>query len=236
MQITWIQQTTLVDYPWKVASIVFTAWCQFRCPFCYNPQAVLPEMISRYRNQQIPEEAIFNFLEHRKWLIDWVSICWWEPTLQPDLFFFVQKIKELWFCVKLDTNGRDFNVVKKMIEGWILDYVAIDLKWPLSNYEKWSGVSALWDFLENYKALLDYLKTWVVDYEYRSTLIKWFHSKEDLEEMWNYLQWIKARYLQNYLPEETLDPNFVGEPFSAVELQELKEVASQYVDFCSVRW
>ena len=229
MQITGIQQTTLVDYPWKVASIIFTAGCQFRCPFCYNSQAVLPELITRYRNQQIPEETIFNFLNQRRGLIDGVSICWWEPTLQSDLYDFAQKVKKMWFCVKLDTNWRDVKIVKKMVEDWILDYVAVDLKWPLSNYEKWSWVIDLWDFLENYKELLSFLKSWVVDYEYRSTLIKWFHEKEDL-------QWIKARYLQNYLPEETLDPNFVGEPFTGVELQELKKIASKYVEFCSVRW
>ena len=161
-------------------------------------------------------------MSKRKGLIDWVSICGWEPTIQPDLYDFAKKIKKLWFCVKLDTNGRDAKLVKKMVEDWILDYVAVDLKWPLSNYEKWSWVSEFWDFLENYKELLDFLRSGVVDYEYRSTLIKWFHEKEDLEEMWMYLQWIKAWYLQNYLPEETLDPNFVGEPFTAVELQELK--------------
>ena len=236
MQITGIQQTTLVDYPWKVASIVFTAWCQFRCPFCYNPQAVLPELISRYHDQQIPEDAIFNFLKQRRGLIDWVSICWWEPTLQPDLYDFAKKIKNMWFSVKLDTNWRDVNIVKKMVEDWVLDYVAVDLKWPLSNYEKWSWVSEFWDFLENYKALLDFLKTGSVDYEYRSTLIKWFHTKDDLEEMWMYLKWIKLRYLQNFLPEETLDPNFIWEPFTWVELQELKNIAREYVDLCLVRW
>ena len=235
MQITGIQQTTLIDYPWKVASIVFTAGCQFRCPFCYNSQAVLPELIARYRDQQIPEEAIFNFLQQRKWLIDWVSICWWEPTLQPDLYSFAEKIKNMWFCVKLDTNGSNFEIVKKMVEDWILDYVAVDLKWPLSNYEKWTWVPQLLDFLENYKALLSFLKSWIVDYEYRSTLIKWFHTKEDLEEMWMYISWIKVRYLQNFLPEETLDPDFVGEPFNGVELQELKKIASQYVELCLVR-
>ena len=123
-----------------------------------------------------------------------------------------------------------------MVEDWILDYVAVDLKWPLSNYEKRSGVGELADFFENYKSLIEFLKTWIVDYEYRSTLIKWFHTKDDLEEMGMYLRWIKARYLQNFLPEETLDPNFVWEPFTAEELQELKNIASQYVDFCSVRW
>ena len=236
MQITGIQKTTLIDYPWKVASIIFTAWCQFRCPFCYNPQAVLPELISRYRDQQIPDEAIFNFLKQRRGLIDWVSICWWEPTLQPDLYDFAKKIKNMWFSVKLDTNWRDVNIVKKMVEDWVLDYVAVDLKWPLSNYEKWSWVSEFWDFLENYKELLDFLKTGVVDYEYRSTLIKCFHTKDDLEEMWMYLKWIKTRYLQNFLPEETLDPNFIWEPFSWVELQELKNITKQYVELCLVRW
>ena len=236
MQITGIQQTTLIDYPWKVASIVFTAGCQFRCPFCYNSQAVLPELISRYRDQQIPEEAIFNFLKQRKGLIDWVSICWWEPTLQPDLYDFAKHVKNIWFSVKLDTNGRDVDIVKRMVEDWILDYVAVDLKWPLSNYEKWSWVSEFWDFLENYKALLDFLKTDGVDYEYRSTLIKWFHTKDDIEEMWMYLRWIKARYLQNFLPEETLDPNFTWEPFTWLELQKLKNIASKYVELCVIRW
>ena len=236
MQITGIQQTTLVDYPWKVASIVFTAWCQFRCPFCYNSQAVLPELIARYRSQQIPEEIIFNFLKQRKGLIDWVSICGWEPTLQSDLYNFAKKVKNMWFSVKLDTNGHNFDIVKKMVEGWVLDYVAVDLKWPLSNYEKWSWVSELWNFLENYKALLDFLKSGVVDYEYRSTLIKWFHTLDDIEEMWMYLKWIKIRYLQNFLPEETLDPNFIGEPFTWIELQEFKKIANQYVDLCLVRW
>jgi pyruvate formate lyase activating enzyme len=99
-------------------------------------------------------------LEQRKGLIDWVSICWWEPTIQPDLYEFAQKIKKMWFCVKLDTNGRDVKIVKKMVEDWILDYVAVDLKWPLSNYEKWSWVVDLSDFLENYKELLDFLRTW----------------------------------------------------------------------------
>ena len=83
--------------------------------------------------------------------------------------------------------------------------------------------------------LLDYLRTWIVDYEYRSTLIKWFHVQEDLEEMWMYLSWIKTRYLQNFLPEETLDPNFEWEPFTAAELQDLKKVVNQYVDNCIVR-
>ncbi len=235
MQITGIQQTTLVDYPWKVACIVFTAGCQFRCPFCYNPQAVLPDQIARYRSQLIPEDAFFNFLSQRKDLLDWVSICGGEPTIQPDLYQFAEKIKKMWFCVKLDTNWRDYWIVKKMVDGWILDYVAVDLKWPLSNYEKRSGVIELSDFLENYKMLLDYLRTWIVDYEYRSTLIKWFHVQEDLEEMWMYLSWIKTRYLQNFLPEETLDPNFEWEPFTAAELQDLKKVANQYVDNCIVR-
>lgn len=235
MQITWIQQSTLVDYPWKVACIVFTAWCQFRCPFCYNPQAVLPEQIIRYRSQQIPQESIFNFLRQRKWLLDWVSICGGEPTLQSDLYDFAKRVKDMWFCVKLDTNWRDFEIVKKMVEDWILDYVAVDLKWPLSNYEKRSWISEFSDFFENYKLLFEYLKSDKVDYEYRSTLIKWFHSVEDIEEMWLYLQWVKVWYLQNFLPEETLDPNFVGESFSAEELQNLKKIANQYVSNCVVR-
>ena len=117
--------------------------------------------------------------------------------------------------------------IKKMVEDWILDYVAVDLKGPLSNYEKRCGIVELNDFFENYKALLDFLKSWTVDYEYRSTLIKWFHTKDDIEEMWMYINWIKMWYLQNFLPEETLDPNFEWEPFSAMELQDGRATAQE---------
>jgi pyruvate formate lyase activating enzyme len=172
MQIIGIQTTTLVDYPGIVACIVFTAGCNFRCPFCYNPQAVLPELIAKYQDQQIPEPAFFNFLESRKHFLEGVSICGGEPTLHPDLYAFAQQIKQKGFKVKLDTNGRDASLVQKMVNNGIVDYVAVDMKAPFEKYDQLSGISTTSAFKTNFNELLSFLQTNGVDYEYRSTLIK----------------------------------------------------------------
>ncbi|MDR2415955.1 MAG: anaerobic ribonucleoside-triphosphate reductase activating protein [Candidatus Peribacteria bacterium] len=235
MQIIGIQTTTLVDYPGKVACIVFTAGCNFRCPFCYNPQAVLPEVIAKYQSQQIPETAFFNFLESRKHFLEGVSICGGEPTLHSDLYQFAQHIKQQGFKVKLDTNGRDAFLVEKMVNDGILDYVAVDMKAPFEKYSQFSGIPVTSSFKENFRTLLDFLLTNGVAYEYRSTLIKGYHTADDVEKMAQQLYGIKQYYLQNYLKQTPLDPYFKGESFLSEELQSFQEIASLFVEDCKIR-
>ncbi|MDR2541661.1 MAG: anaerobic ribonucleoside-triphosphate reductase activating protein [Candidatus Peribacteria bacterium] len=235
MQIIGIQTTTLVDYPGKVACIVFTAGCNFRCPFCYNPQAVLPELIAQNTDQQIPESAFFNFLDSRKGFLEGVSICGGEPTLQPDLYDFAKKIKERGFSVKLDTNGRDVQLVEKMVKDRILDYVAVDMKAPFSKYEKLTGVNIPSQFRVSFNTLLAFLRTGTVDYEYRTTLIKGYHTADDIEEIASYLFGIKHYYLQNYMKTTTLDPHFAGEAFSPEDLEQFQGIAELFVEECKVR-
>ncbi|NOZ43815.1 MAG: radical SAM protein [bacterium] len=117
MLITGIQKTTFLDYPGKISTIIFTSGCNFRCRFCHNPENVLPEQIVETSKYPITEEAFFSFLEKRKDTLDAVVICGGEPTLQPDLFEFASKVKNKGFLVKLDTNGRDVQVVKKMLDA-----------------------------------------------------------------------------------------------------------------------
>jgi pyruvate formate lyase activating enzyme len=235
MQIIGIQTTTLVDYPGTVACIVFTAGCNFRCPFCYNPQAVLPELIAKYQSQQIPESAFFNFLESRKDFLEGVSICGGEPTLHPDLYQFAQQIKQRGFKVKLDTNGRDASLVKKMVNDGILDYVAVDMKAPFEKYNQFSGIPMTSAFKESFQELLTFLLHNGVDYEYRSTLIKGYHTIDDIEKMAQQLYGIQQYYLQNYLKQTPLDPHFNGESFSPDELQSFQEIASLFVEDCKIR-
>jgi pyruvate formate lyase activating enzyme len=137
---------------------VFTAGCNFRCPFCYNPQAVLPEQIAKNKDQQIPESAFFNFLESRKGFLEGVSICGGEPTLQPDLYEFATQIKKRGLSVKLDTNGRNATLVKEMVKAGVLDYVAIDMKAPFAKYEKLTGMSISSQFRVNFNTLLAFLR------------------------------------------------------------------------------
>ena len=209
--------------------------CNFRCPFCHNPECVLPEQIKLFGDKLVSEEAFFNFLEMRKGFLDGVSICGGEPTLQPDLYDFAQKVKAMGFLVKLDTNGRDFKIVKRMVDDGILDYVAVDLKHTIFNYQAATGVKNQSSFFYNYDQLLQFLLKGSVDYEYRSTIIKGMHTAEDIETMAHTIRGAKVLYLQNYKEGNTLDPNFWGEPFGEEELEEFKAIVEQYVEKCVIR-
>ncbi len=235
MKISGIQKSTTIDYPGKISCVIFTMGCNFRCPFCHNPESVLPDQMKLIQNDLIPDQAVFNFLKTRKGKLDGVSICGWEPTLQNDLYDFAKKVKEIWFLVKLDTNGRDCNIVKKMVNDGILDYVAIDIKHVINKYEEavWSRQNQ--DFFDNYNELLKFLLEGDVDYEYRTTVVKWMHTIDDIEQMAKYISGAKNFYLQNYVWGNTLDPNFGGEPFSDQELKEMCQIAWQYVQNCAIR-
>lgn len=188
-----------------------------------------------FQNDLIPEEAFFNFLKARKWLLDGVSICWWEPTLWPDLYDFAKKIKDMGFLVKLDTNWRDYQIVKRMIQDKILDYVAVDLKHSLHSYEDAIGVAQPPEFYHSYQKLLKILLESKIDYEYRTTVAKGLHTADDIENMAVYIRGAKHYYLQNYIWGNTLNPNFWWTPFSDEELEAFKKIAEQYVQHCEIR-
>jgi pyruvate formate lyase activating enzyme len=235
MKISGIQKSTTIDYPGKISCVIFTMGCNFRCPFCHNPESVLPDQMKLIQNDLIPDQAIFNFLETRKGKLDWVSICGWEPTLQTDLYDFAKKVKEMWFLVKLDTNGRDPDIVKKMIDDGILDYVAIDLKHTRHKYDIATWTKQNEKFFEWYEWLFGFLNKSKIDYEYRTTVVKGMHTKDDVENMANYISGAKNYYLQNYVWGNTLDPNFGWEAFDENELEEMRKIAWRYVQNCGIR-
>ncbi|HPC34186.1 MAG TPA: anaerobic ribonucleoside-triphosphate reductase activating protein [Candidatus Absconditabacterales bacterium] len=235
MKISGIQKSTTIDYPGKLACVVFTLGCNFRCPFCHNPETVLPEQMRLIQSDLIPEQAVFNFLKTRVGKLDGVSICGGEPTLQPKLYDFAKKVKEMGFLVKLDTNGRDCEIVKKMVNDGILDYVAIDLKHTRDKYDIAVGLKQNNSFFDNYDCLLDSLLKGDIDYEYRATVVKGMHTLEDIEQMAQYIAGAKNFYLQNYVGGNTLDPSFGGQPFSDEELEEMCKIAKKYVQNCGIR-
>jgi len=235
MKLAWIQPHTPVDYPGKSACVVFTPGCNFRCPFCYNPETVLPDLIKQNAHDYIPQENFFNFLNKRKWLLDGVSICGGEPTLQPDLLDFARQIKQMGFLVKLDTNGSNFKIVEQMIGEWLLDYVAVDMKYPINKYNRASGIPTTTKFTESYSRLLQLLKSSAIPFEYRTTLIKGFHTKKLVQQMAEYLQWIPNYYLQNFMPGTTLDPGFTGKSFEEEEMEEMRDVVEEFVGKCGLR-
>lgn len=231
MLISGIKKTTLLDYPGKVSCIIFTAGCNLRCQYCHNSEFVLPEKIKLIKDF-IPEEIFFNFLKTKIWLLDGVVICWWEPTLQKDLEAFCQKIKDMWFLVKLDTNWQNPDILKKLLEKNLLDYIAMDIKWDYDNLE-----NLIWKYdKQKYFESIKLIKNSDIDGEFRTTLIKNYHSLYDFETVVKQITGAKKYFLQNYKWGNTLQEDFDGKSFLSWELIDFKNIALQYVEKCTIRF
>ncbi len=234
MLISGIQKFTLLDYPDKTACIVFTPGCNFRCGYCHNPEFVLPDKIVEMKKSFIPEKAFWTFLQSRVGervistdvgangrspLLDGVVISGGEPTMQGDLIPFIQKIKQMGFLVKLDTNGNKPEVLKKLYDLKLLDYVAMDVKTDLENYRSVGGPLAD----ENKISLaIKTIKNSGVPYEFRTTLVKELHNYAILEKMGELVGNARAWYLQAFRPACTLSPAFADfRPFSDEEMVEI---------------
>lgn len=231
MLISALKKTTLLDYPDKIATIIFTAWCNLRCGFCHNREFVLPEEIKKITDF-IPEEVFFNFLKTKVWLLDWVVICWWEPTINRDLYDFCKRIKDLWFLVKIDTNWQNPTVLQKLLDEKLVDYIAMDIKNSFTKYELTTWVK---EDLEVYKKSIEIIKNSQIDYEFRTTLVKWFHTEEDIIEISKLISWAKKYYLQNFKWWNTLEKDFSWTSFSKKELWQLQKVCLEYVENVHIR-
>ncbi|MBI4999676.1 anaerobic ribonucleoside-triphosphate reductase activating protein [Candidatus Gottesmanbacteria bacterium] len=203
-----LQKTTLLDFPGEIACILFVGGCNFRCPFCQNPDLVLqPETLPT-----ISEEEVLEFLKNRVGLLEGVVISGGEPTLYPDLPEFSQKIKNLGFLVKLDTNGTNPEMVENLINLRLVDYVAMDYKGPLEKYDKYTSVASQDNVLRSkatpYKTIRLLAKLGI-DFELRTTVVPTLHTKEDLVEMAKELNKFQVKwYLQQFRPNKCLDKKF----------------------------
>jgi len=226
-----IQKTTLIDYPGRVAATVFLIGCNFRCPFCYSAELVLPEKIKEH--PQIPEKEIFGFLKERQGLLQGIVICGGEPTINPDLPEFIKNIKDLGYLVKLDTNGSNPGMLKQLANEGLIDYVAMDIKAPKEKYEEAVGVKIdISDIEESVKAL----KEGKVDYEFRTTVVPTVHTKEDVINIAKWIGPAKNYFLQNFRAEKTIDPKFEKiKPYSEEFLEEIRKEILPYFKVCEVR-
>ncbi|TFG35553.1 MAG: anaerobic ribonucleoside-triphosphate reductase activating protein, partial [Parcubacteria group bacterium] len=175
IEIGGLQKTTLIDYPGRLAATVFLIGCNFRCPFCYSAELVLPD---KAKNQpRLSQKEFFSFLRERKGLLEAITVCGGEPSLNKDLPIFIRKIKKLGYLVKLDTNGSNPAMLKELIKEKLVDYIAMDIKAPKDSYEKIGGKGVNIDDIEK---SIDILKQNKVDYEFRTTIVPTIHSKEDI--------------------------------------------------------
>lgn len=163
MKIGGFIKTSFVDYPGKIASVVFTQGCNLRCSYCHNAGL----MAAENRTDGILPEEIFQWLARRKDMIDSVVVSGGEPTLQADLKVFIEKLKSMAFLVKLDTNGTNPEVLRTLLAEKLLDFIAMDIKAPLSKYHSISGTSQL--NLSLIRESAELIKTCGIEYEFRTT-------------------------------------------------------------------
>ena len=227
MEIGGLEKSTLIDYPGRVAATVFLLGCNFRCPFCYSSELVLPEKI--LKQPRIPEKVFFDFLKERQGLLDGVVICGGEPTINKDLPAFIKKIKNLGFLVKLDTNGSNPEMLKDLIDKKLINYVAMDIKAPLKK-EKYEMATGTKINLEKIKKSIKILKRGKVDYEFRSTILPRVHTKEDVVNIAKWIRGAEVYYLQQFRPEKTIDPEYEKcKPFSQKDAQEIQKECNKYI-------
>jgi len=226
-----LQKLTLIDYPDKIACTVFLAGCNFRCPFCYSSELVLPEKIEK--QPKIPETEFFDFLKSRKGLLNGCVLCGGEPTVNKDLPEFVRKIKKLGYEVKLDTNGSNPEMLQQLIQEKLIDYVAMDIKAPKEKYSQAAGVDI---DVNKIQQSITILKENKVDYEFRTTIVPSVQSRADIIEMAKWIKGAQKYYLQNFRAEKTLDPKFEEIATNSDEYLSgiIKEI-SPFFEICKVR-
>lgn len=198
MKILGFQKTTLLDYPEKIAATIFLGGCNFLCPFCHNAS-----LVNKISSPHIDIANIKTVLNKRKHILEGVCITGGEPTLHNDLPELISLVKEYGYLVKLDTNGSNPDLLHKLLEQKMLDYVAMDIKNCLPRYEETIGVS--FD-LKPIEASVQLLKECSIPYEFRTTVVKELHQEDDFLLIGKWLNGSSQYFLQNYM----LGPNPVS--------------------------
>lgn len=231
MLIGGIQKSSLIDYPGKLCAILFTQGCPFRCPYCHNPELVLPTLFS----PPLDVREIIALLELRRGRLDAVTITGGEPTLQADLIPFMQEVKALGYAIKLDSNGVNPRKLETAFEQGLIDYLAMDVKAPLDKYPAVVKSPVDTDAIRESIALI---MAKAPDYEFRTTIAKGLLTLNDLVGIAEEISGARRYLVQTFVPTKAVDPEFLQqEPYSDEELEstcaKIREMA--LVKECAVR-
>lgn len=221
MLISGLQKLTLLDFPGKTACTVFCYGCNFLCPFCHNAL-----LVTEKAEEFIDENEIFSFLQKRQGILDGVCITGGEPTLQKDLKAFLKKIKDMGFAVKLDTNGYKPDLLREIIDEGLCDYVAMDIKNTPEKYALTVGKTIDTDkILES----ISILKEGKIPCEFRTTVVKEFHTEEDIREIAKLLNGVVPFFLQQFKDSGML----IKEGLSAYTKEEMEGLAEKAKEILS---
>ena len=212
MKISGFDKLTLLNYPDKVACTIFTSGCNLRCPFYHNSGLVT----NNYN--EISFDSIYEYLKKRIGILDGVCITGGEPLIHADIKDYIKKIKDLGYLVKIDTNGCNPKLLKELIDLKLVDYIAMDIKNIYSKYDITSGVKVN---IDNIKKSISIIENSGIDYEFRTTIVKEFHSTQDIKEILSYISSNSNYYIQNFKnSNDVFNRNLSS--FSEKELVEMK--------------
>ena len=224
-----VQKTSMIDYPGNIVSTVFLSRCNFRCPFCHNPELVFDEI-----KDDVDVEEFLSYLESKKGWLDGICITGGEPTLHSGLKEFMRKVKQLGMKIKLDTNGTAPEIMKELIEENLVDYVAMDIKASLENYDK--VVNAAVD-KDKIMQSIDLLRLGKVDYEFRTTAVPGLFDDDEAHSIGKMMKGAKRYSLQQFRnSDNVLDKSYQDkEPYLVPELQRFAKIIEAYVENVEIR-
>lgn len=225
-----IQKTSLIDYPDKVAATIFVGKCNFRCPFCHNSDLVL----GYDKLPTIKENEILEYLKNKKKWLDAICITGGEPLIHKELIDFIKKVKNINMLVKIDTNGSNPAMLKKLIKEKLVDYIAMDIKTSLGRYDKAAGVKVDKNKL---KQSINIIKNSKIDYEFRLTAVPGLINGKDVSLISNLLKGSKRFFIQQFRPDKkVIDKAYINKkPFSKEELEEFKKILNNNIKEVKIR-
>lgn len=237
MLIGGLQKMTLIDYPGKIAATVFLVGCNFRCPYCHNPELVDPELARlvgrRVEGQpQIKESELLGFLDERVGFLDGVCITGGEPTIHSDLLIFIQNIKKRGFLVKLDTNGSNPEMLENLVKNDLVDFIAMDIKTSILKYNKLNAENKISQVQRSINIIKDSKK----DYEFRTTVVPKIVDEEDIKEIAQWLNGVKKIVLQQFRPGKVLDSSFENtKPYPVQDLKKMVKILKPHIEVVGLR-
>lgn len=230
MKVTGIQKLTLLDYPGVVACTVFTAGCNFRCPFCHNAILVLPEQID---DECLTDDEVFGFLKKRRGVLDGVAVTGGEPLLHADMPEFLARVKELGYKIKLDTNGSNPELLSEIVKNKLVDRVAMDIKNAPEEYARTIGLKSF--DIAPVERSKEMLLRGDIDYEFRTTVVKGIHTKESLIGAAKWIEGAKEYYLQQFKDSGNLILPDGLSAYDEKQMHALADAVRDYVPTVEVR-
>lgn len=223
MKIGGFQKVSLNEYPGRIAAVVFTQGCNFRCPYCHNPQLVDPALFC----DPLAEDEILDFLERRRGKLDGVSITGGEPLLQADLPSFLRKLKAMGYDVKVDTNGAEPDILDRLIKEDLVRFIAMDVKGPAARYSEIVRVQV---DMEKIRRSIGIIMGSGIDYEFRTTVVPSLVNPGELADLAKMIKGARRYVLQRFKPSKLLDETFHNETaITADQWAALEEEAARHV-------